>query len=64
MEIVIKKLHMPWPNVRLAAGLRMKIEPDTVADALIARGFAEKIQDDVLAKEAEAKKPKKGKGSE
>jgi hypothetical protein len=56
MEIVIKKLHMPWPNVRLAAGLRMRIEPDTVAEALIARGFAEKIPDDILAKEAEAKK--------
>jgi len=68
MDIVIKKLHSPWPNVRLAAGLRMKIEPDVVAQAICDRGFAEKISQDILDQEAKAKaeseapkKEKKGK---
>ena len=40
MEIVIKKLHAPWPNVRLTAGLLVNIEPDWIAEAIVARGFA------------------------
>jgi len=48
---------MPWPNVRLVSGLRMQIEPDWVAEAIIARGFAEKIPEDILKQEREALKP-------
>ncbi|MCK9569457.1 hypothetical protein M0R72_11005 [Candidatus Pacearchaeota archaeon] len=55
MEIVIKKRHMPWPNVVLPANLRMKIEPDEIAEALCRRGFAEKIPEDIIEQE----KPKK-----
>ena len=62
MEIVIKKLHMPYPNVRLAAGLRMRIEPDVVAQAICDRGFAEKISQDILDQESEALLPKATKG--
>ena len=57
MEIVIKRRHMPWPGVRLAAGLRMKIEPDTIAEALCARGFAEKIAEDIIKQEQAATPP-------
>jgi hypothetical protein len=63
MQIVIKRLHMPYPNVRLQSGLRMKIEPDWVAQAICDRGFAEKISEDILAKEAEALLPKAKKGT-
>jgi len=56
VEIVVKKLHMPWPGVRLAAGLRMKIEPDEVAEAIVRRGFAEQISTDILAQEKAAAK--------
>lgn len=44
MKIVIKRLHMPYPNVRLPAGLEMTIEPDWYAEAMIARGFATKAE--------------------
>jgi len=35
----------------------MQIEPDWVAEAIIARGFAEKIPEDILKQEREALKP-------
>ena len=59
MEIVIKRLHAPWPNVRLPAGTRMKIEPDWVAEAVCARGFAEKIAQDILSQEKPPDEKKK-----
>lgn len=48
---------MPWPGIRLESGLRMKIEPDTIAEALCARGFAEKIAEDILEQEKAAISP-------
>lgn len=39
MRLIVKRTHMPYPNVVLRAGLEMTIEPDEVADALIRRGY-------------------------
>lgn len=39
MRLVVKRAHMPYPGVRLPAGMEMVVEPDTVAQALIERGW-------------------------
>ena len=67
VELVCKKLHMPYPGVRIPANMRVVIGPPSIADALCARGFYERVPDDILAQEkAAAKKatePPKTKGS-
>lgn len=57
VELVCKKLHMPWPNVRIPANMRVAIGPPELAEALCVRGFFEKISPEILQKEREIAKP-------
>ncbi len=59
-ELVCKKLHMPWPNVRIPANTRIALGPPELVDALVARGFFERVSPKILAKEAETEPPVKG----
>jgi hypothetical protein len=68
VELVCKRVHMPYPNVRIRANDRIAIGPPWLAEALCVRGFFEKVSEDVIAmeREAEPEKPiaedtKKGK---
>lgn len=58
VELVCKRIHMPYPNVRIRANDRIAIGPPWLADALCRRGFFEKVSDDVLAMEREAEMTK------
>jgi len=58
VELVCKRVHMPYPNVRIPANTRVAIGPPWIAEALCARGFFEKVPEDVL--QAATKKEKKG----
>ena len=51
VELVCKKLHMPYPNVRIPANMRIAIGPPEIADALVRRGFFERIPPEILAQE-------------
>ena len=55
VELVCKRLHMPWPNVRIPANMRVSIGPPELAEALVRRGYFERISPEILA--AEAVKP-------
>jgi hypothetical protein len=57
VALVCKKLHMPYPNVRIPANTRVAIGPPWIAEALCVRGFFEKVSEDVLnlERKAEAK---------
>jgi hypothetical protein len=58
VELVCKRLHMPYPNVRIPANMRVVIGPPSIADALCARGFFERVPEDIQAQEkAAAEKP-------
>lgn len=65
VELVCKKLHMPWPNVRIPANMRIAIGPPELAEALCVRGFFERVAPDIIkqeeAIEEKPKKEKKGK---
>ena len=64
-ELVCKKLHMPWPGVRIPANMRVVIGPPEIAEALVRRGFFERISPEVLVAEAkppDQEKPVKRKG--
>jgi len=62
VELVCKRLHMPYPNVRIPANMRIAIGPPELAEALCVRGFFEKVPEDVLKNEREAaESPKKEK---
>ena len=39
MKLTVKRAHMPYPGIRLPVGLKMVIEPDEIAEALVARGW-------------------------
>lgn len=54
VELVCKRQHMPYPNVRIPAGTRVSIGPPWIAEALCVRGFFEKVPDDILKAEREA----------
>ena len=54
VELVCKRVHMPYPNVRIRANDRIAIGPPWLAEALCVRGFFEKVSEDVLAMEREA----------
>jgi hypothetical protein len=54
VELVCKRLHMPYPNVRIPANMRVAIGPPELAEALCVRGFFEKVSEDVLRREREA----------
>jgi hypothetical protein len=54
VELVCKRIHMPYPNVRIPANTRVAIGPPWIAEALCARGFFEKVSEDILKKEREA----------
>jgi hypothetical protein len=41
MKLTVKRAHIPYPGVRLPAGLKMVIEPDEIAEAIIRRGWAD-----------------------
>ena len=51
VELVCKRLHMPWPNVRIPANMRVSIGPPELAEAICRRGFFERISPEVLAQE-------------
>lgn len=63
IELIVRKRHDPYPGVRLFANQRVAIGPPAFAEALVRRGFFEKVADDVLQKEEaetqEIEKPKK-----
>jgi hypothetical protein len=64
-ELVCKKLHMPWPGVRIPANMRVVIGPPEIAEALCRRGFFERISPEILAQEVkppDQEKPVKKKG--
>ena len=50
-ELVCKKLHMPWPGIRIPANMRVVIGPPEIAEALVRRGFFERISPEILAQE-------------
>ena len=66
VELVCKRLHMPWPNVRIPANMRVSIGPPELAEALVRRGYFERISPEILAAEAvkppDAEKQAKKKG--
>lgn len=64
VELVCKKVHMPYPNVRIPANTRLAIGPPWIAEALCARGFFERVPDDILKKEQEAEWAEKKKAEE
>lgn len=54
VELVCKRIHMPYPNVRIPANTRVAIGPPWLAEALCVRGFFEKVSDEILQKEKDA----------
>ncbi len=52
VELVCKRVHMPYPNVRIPANMRIAIGPPELADALVARGYFERIAPDIIKQEA------------
>jgi len=59
VELVCKRIHMPYPNVRIRANDRIAIGPPELAEALCRRGFFEKVAPEIIKQEAEAEAPKK-----
>ena len=57
VELVCKRIHMPYPNVRIRANQRVAIGPPELAEALCRRGFFEKVAPEIIKQEAEAEKP-------
>ncbi|MCK9569679.1 hypothetical protein M0R72_12120 [Candidatus Pacearchaeota archaeon] len=64
VELICKKLHMPYPNVRIPANTRVAIGPPWIAEALCVRGFFEKVSEDVLKLEREAEYAERKKAEE
>ena len=58
-ELVCKRIHMPYANVRIPAGTRVAIGPLWIAEALCVRGFFEKVPEDILKQEREAEAKRK-----
>lgn len=56
VELVVRKRHDPYPGVRLFANQRVTIGPPELAEALVRRGFFEKVAPDVLEQEKTKKK--------
>jgi hypothetical protein len=54
VELVCKRVHMPYANVRIPANTLVAIGPPWLAEALCARGFFEKVPEDILKQEREA----------
>lgn len=61
MKLIVKRAHMPYPGVRLVAGLKMVIEPDEIAEALVRRGWFEETSAEVENSEDEIKPNSKSK---
>jgi hypothetical protein len=59
VELVCKRVHMPYPNVRIRANDRIAIGPPWLAEALCVRGFFEKVSEDVVAMERTDIEPEK-----
>lgn len=57
-ELVCKKLHMPWPNVRIPANMRIALGPPELVDALVARGFFDRVAPDIIQQETKIKEKK------
>ena len=38
-NLTVKRTHMPYPGIRLQAGLKVVIEPDWLAEAMVKRGW-------------------------
>lgn len=53
-ELVCTRIHMPYPNVRIPANMRIAIGPPELAEALCRRGFFERVSPEILQKEREA----------
>jgi hypothetical protein len=58
-ELMCRKLHMPWPGVRIPANTRIALGPKPLVDQLCARGFFERIPPEIIAQES--KPPDKSK---